>query len=329
MMKARLEILSPDDRVPADPSAGQEDPARIARGRAHWLPRLDAERSPRVGVALMLASCALLAAGDATAKWLSATFPVGQVICLRGVIILVLLTAICGPQAITALRPRHPVGQMWRALFFVAATFLMIWSFKLLPLPTVSAISFTAPIIMTALAPVMLRETVGWRRWLAVVAGFIGVLVIVAPQDGRWDWIVLLPVGAALCGAMRDLLTRQIADKESTISVVFVAVAATVVVGALTLAQGWVTPGPTDLMLFVLLGVIHGTAFLMQVVAFRAAEAGLLAPFKYTLLIWSIIAGFLVWGHVPTLAMLAGAAIVIASGVYVWRREPKVIGPTG
>ena len=99
--------------------------------------------------------------------------------------------------------------------------------------------------------------------------------------------------------------------------------------GALTLAQGWVMPDAMDLMLFLMLGVIHGAAYLMQVVAFRAAEAGLLAPFKYTLLIWSIVAGFLVWGHMPTLLMLAGAAIVIASGLYVWRYEPREIGPNG
>ncbi len=313
-MKARIEALGSGDR---------------ARPAPNRLSALNAARSPSAGIALMLVSCTLLAAGDATAKWLSATFPVGQIICLRGIIILVLLAAVCGPHAVTELRPRHPLGQAWRAFFFVAATFLMIWSFKLLPLATVSAISFTAPLIMVALAPVMLAERIGWRRWTAVIAGFIGVLVIVAPQDGRWEPIMLLPIGAAICGALRDLLTRRIADKESTTSLVFVAVAATVAAGALTLAQGWVMPDAMDLMLFLMLGVIHGAAYLMQVVAFRAAEAGLLAPFKYTLLIWSIVAGFLVWGHMPTLLMLAGAAIVIASGLYVWRYEPREIGPNG
>ena len=110
-MKARIEALGSGDR---------------ARPAPNRLSALNAARSPSAGIALMLVSCTLLAAGDATAKWLSATFPVGQIICLRGIIILVLLAAVCGPHAVTELRPRHPLGQAWRAFFFVAATFLIV-----------------------------------------------------------------------------------------------------------------------------------------------------------------------------------------------------------
>jgi drug/metabolite transporter (DMT)-like permease len=294
-----------------------EPPQHPARG---WLSWLEQHRSARVGVLMLLASCGLLTVGDAAVKWLTVTYPIGQVICIRGLIILVCLIALHGASASTHLRPRHPGAQAWRALFFVASTFLMVWSFKLLPLPTVAAVSFTSPLIITALAPFVLGEHVGWRRWLAVCIGFLGVLVIVNPRAGV-DWVMLVPIAAAVCAAARDLATRSLAGRETSTSLVFIAMAATVVAGATTAPFGWVMPRASDWMLFLLLGAAHGAAYFLHVGAFRAAEAGLLAPFKYSLLLWAIVVAFLIWGHLPSVTMLAGAAIVIGSGIYIWQRE--------
>jgi drug/metabolite transporter (DMT)-like permease len=254
---------------------------------------------------------------------------VGEIIFLRGAVIIVLLLAITGRRAIREIQPRHPLAQAWRAFLFVAATFLTIWSLKLLPLPTVSAIGFTSPLIVMVLAPWLLGEVSGLRRWLATLVAFGGVLLIVDPLNGRWEWYVVLPVCAACVSALRDIATRQIASRESAVSVVFVAVAATLIGGAFTIPFRWVMPAAEDAGLFVVIGLAHGTAYLMQVPAFRLCEAPLLMPFKYSLLLWSIAFAFLVWGYLPSLIMLLGAAIVVGSGLYVWtddlatRKEPS------
>lgn len=278
-------------------------------------------RQKRVGIALMVASSGALAIGDATAKWLSTTYPVGEIIFLRGLIILALLVALRSPSGLAKLLPRNLTGQLRRAVFFVLSTFLMIWSLSLLPLPTVSAISFAAPIILTALAPWMLGEAVGLPRWLAVFAGFFGVLLIIAPLGPQWSWALLIPLAAAVSQALRDITTRQVVETETNESVVFVTVGATVLAGAPTLAFGWVNPSALDCGLFLFLGSVHGCAYLMQVGAFRVAEAAFLAPFKYSLLLWAIVAAFVVWGHIPDLAVLVGAGIIVCSGIAIWYRE--------
>ena len=278
-------------------------------------------RQRRTGIVLMVASNGLLATGDATAKWLSTTYPVGEIIFLRGMIILALLLVLQSRSGLAKLRPRDLTGQLRRAVLFVLATFLMIWALSLLPLPTVSAISFASPIIVTALAPWLLGEIVGRQRWVVVVVGFVGVLLIVAPFGASWSLALLIPLGAAVAMALRDIATRQVVETETSESVVFVTVGATVAAAAPTLPFGFVAPSAWDWGLFLLLGSAQGCAYLMQVGAFRAAEATFLAPFKYSLLIWAIAVAFVVWGHIPDLAVLVGAGIIVGSGIVIWCRE--------
>jgi drug/metabolite transporter (DMT)-like permease len=289
--------------------------------RTPLLEKITGSRSGQAGLLLMLGSCALLALGDTIAKWLSAAYPVGEIIFIRGLVIIVLLLVISGKRAISEIQPRHPLAQAWRAFLFVAATFLTIWSLKLLPLPMVSAIGFTSPLIVMALAPSLLGEAVGLQRWIATSVGFAGVLLIVNPLGAEWQWYLLLPLCAACASALRDIATRQIASRESGVSVVFIAVAATLIGAAFTIPFGWVVPAMGDTVLFLAIGLAHGTAYLMQVRAFRLSEAQLLMPFKYSLLLWSIVFAFAVWGYLPTLSMLLGAAIVMGSGLYVWAHE--------
>jgi drug/metabolite transporter (DMT)-like permease len=298
------------DHVPLDALALPDDAKEI--------------RQQRTGIALMVASNGLLAIGDATAKWLSATYPVGEIIFLRGLIILALLVALQSRSGLAKLKPGDLAGQLRRAIFFVLATFLMIWSLSLLPLPTVSAISFAAPIIVTALAPWLLGEIAGRQRWIAVVAGFLGVLLIAAPLGASWSFALLIPLAAAVAMALRDITTRQVVETETSESVVFVTVGATVLAAAPTLPFGFVAPSAWDWGLFLFLGAAQGCAYLMQVGAFRAAEAAFLAPFKYSLLIWAIVVAFVVWGHIPDLAVFVGAGIIVGSGIVIWYRE---VGP--
>jgi drug/metabolite transporter (DMT)-like permease len=274
------------------------------------------------GIALMLLSCIFLTVSDALSKLLTTTYPVGQVIFARSVVIIVIALSMCAFYGSGAsLKPRSVRNQLRRATYFVISTFLVNWSLKLLPLAVAHSILFATPIIMTALAPVLLGEKVGLSRWTAVTVGFLGVVLIIDPFHEGWTWISLVPLCAAFAAALRDLATREMAGNETTMSLLVFMAAATGIVGVMTAPFGWAVPNVEGLILMVAFGLTNATALWLQVLAYRAAEAGLLAPFKYSSILWSILLGFLLWNYVPTFGMLAGIAIVIGSGVYVLQRE--------
>jgi drug/metabolite transporter (DMT)-like permease len=274
------------------------------------------------GIALMLLSCVFLTTGDALSKLLTKTYAVGEIIFARSLVIFALVLAVAAWQgSFATLRPLSVRNQLRRAGYFVASTFLVNFSFMLLPLPVAHAILFAAPIFMTALAPALLAERVGLGRWAAVVVGFAGIVVIIDPLHESWEWTAVVPLAGALAGALRDLATREMAGRETTMSLLAFMAAATGVAGIFTMPFGWAMPSLPDLGLMLLFGLATSTALFLQVLAFRAAEAGLLAPFKYSSILWSITLGFLLWGYVPTLPMLVGIAIVVGSGLFILRRE--------
>lgn len=282
----------------------------------------DASFTQARGIGLMLLSCMFLTLSDAISKLLTATYAVGEIIFARSVVIIAIALAICAWQGTTAaLKPRSLRNQLRRAAYFVISTFLVNWSLKLLPLAIVHAILFASPIIMTALAPALLAEKVRLSSWAAVIIGFLGVLMIIDPLGQGWHWTSVVPLCAAFAAALRDLATREIAGAETTMSLLVFMAAATGVVGAMTAPFGWAMPDLIGLALMLAFGLTNAMALLLQVLAYRAAEAGLLAPFKYSSILWSILLGFLLWSYVPTPAMLAGIAVVIGSGLYILHRE--------
>lgn len=238
----------------------------------------------------MLLGCSLLTLNDATAKWLTTSYPVGEVVFFRGVVAVMLIVGFGWRHAgLSALRPRNLNGQLYRALLFVVSTFLFTLSIKLMPLPVVTAITFASPVIITALAPTMLKERVGWRRWTAVSVGFCGVLLVVDPLGSTIGWVAILPLACALAAAIRDITTRQLALTESTYSILFITAFVAAGVGLCTFPLGgWSWPSWLDLALFAFLGLSQVSAHALQVSAFRVAEATLLAPFKYSSLVWSL-----------------------------------------
>jgi len=271
----------------------------------------------------MVLGCAVLTLSDAGTKWLTDTYPVGEIIFLRSIMIIVLILCVSLRYGgLISLQPNDLAGQISRAALLAIASFLFILSLKFMALPVVTAITFASPIIMTALAQPLLKEQVGWRRWAAVCVGFAGVCLILDPAGAEWRWAALLPLGCALAAALRDIVTRQLVARESTLSILFITAALAAATGLCTLPLGgWAWPSAPDLVLFAALALFQATAHYLQVDAFRLTEAAVLAPFKYSAIIWSLLLGFAIWGHVPSLNMLAGATIVVASGIYIFRRE--------
>jgi drug/metabolite transporter (DMT)-like permease len=203
----------------------------------------------------------------------------------------------------------------------IFSTFGFVAGLSLLPLADAIALAFAGPLFLTILAASMLAEKVGWRRWSAVIAGFIGVLIMLRPGAGSFNWAALLPLGASLAGALRDIITRRISTTESSLATLHFATLMVVCVGLCTSPFGWQPLPAQDIGLLAIGGLLVGGAHFLLIETFRWAEASLVAPFKYSTLVWGIVFGFIIWGDIPATEVLSGAAVVVASGLYILRRE--------
>lgn len=266
----------------------------------------------------MVGGAALLTLSDASAKWLASDYPVGEVIAIRSLIVVVLLVALTAARgSFRELRVRNYSSQGMRAVLACASTFLFVAGISYLPLADAIAFAFVGPLFITALARPLLGERVGWKRWLAVLVGFVGVLAMVDPTGDSLRWAALLPLTAAMAGALRDVLTRRISVTETSSSILLTSNLMIVVVGGLAAALSWRVPNAQDMLLLGVSGVLVGTAHFLHIEAFRLAEATLVAPFKYTTLVWGTGVGFLIWGHIPGWGTLVGTALVVGSGLYI------------
>lgn len=291
-----------------------------------------AERfSPQVkGIAAMTTAALLLTLNDAVTKYLTQTYPVGQVIALRQVCaMLVIVPYIHWAAGWNAVRVVNRPGVALRALFFIATTGLIVLSFSLLPLAQVTAIAFSSPVFVVALSSLFLGERVGPRRWLAVLAGFLGVLVIVRPGGAGFETVLIVPVLAALASAFRDTVTRYLSRTENSIAILFWSMLAVIAAASFTALWGWkpVSPGAAAWLLAT--GVLNACAHFLIIDSLRLGDASLVSPFRYTSLVWAAILGFAVWGHIPDGWTFLGAAIIVAGGIYIVEREPRKSLDTG
>jgi len=283
--------------------------------------------APLRGIVCMLASVFILTLSDVLTKWLTAGYPPGQLICLRSLVILALVLAVSAPRRRwTGLRMRSPGAHFTRGVFACAGSFLFVLGIAHVPLANAMSIGFAGPLVITALAGPMLGEKVGWRRWSAVLVGFAGVLVILRPGPEGFHWAALVLLAGTLSGSLRDLVTRRISATESSTSLLLSTNLCMVAFGLLSVVQGWNMPGPRDAAMLVLSGALIGSGHYLQIEAFRHAEAGAVVPFRYTSLLWAMLAGWLVFGDVPAAGMLAGATLVIASGLFIFHRERRLGG---
>lgn len=274
----------------------------------------------------MVAGSAMITLNDALAKWLTASYPVGQILFLRGLFVgLPIIYLAWRAGGVQALKPHDIRGQIIRAALFVTSSTLFVYSVSIMALPTVVALSFTAPLFITALAPLILREHVGWRRWAAVTAGFLGVLFIVRPFQDDWHWQVLIPIVAALAGSLRDISTRRISAGDTSTSILLYSTIAVTGVGLMTWPLGWAPVAPFDAALLAIMGIAIGAAHYLFIEAFRLTEAALVAPFKYSSLIWAIVLGATIWGDVPDRWALLGSGIILGSGIYILHREMRTL----
>lgn len=283
---------------------------------------LSGSSHPVKGILLIIAGGALLTVNDAVMKWLTGAYPTGQIMFLRGIFAYIPIAFfVWQAGGIRRLRIVSYRGQAARALLVIFGTFCFVTGLSYLPLADMIAITFAGPLFVTALASTVLKEVVGWRRWTAVFVGFIGVLIIIRPAGEAMQWAALLPLAASFTGAVRDVITRYIAVGEQSASMLLVTTTAVCLAGLATAPFGWAPLMTDDLWFFLLSGVLLGGAHFFMIEAFRYAEAALVAPFKYSSMIWAIALGFVVWGDTPDQWTITGCVVVIASGLYIFKRE--------
>ena len=276
------------------------------------------------GIAYMVLALLLLTLADAATKWLGDTLPVWQIVCLRAVFIFIpvgILVARTG--GVASLRVHDRRGLSIRVFYYIGSTTLIATSMILLPLADAATLLFAGPLFVTALAPFMLGEHIGWRRWCAVLVGFIGVVIMLRPTPEAMQPLALVPIVAALFSTFRDIATRRISATETTNAIMVWSTLGLVIAGLLTIPFGWVAVGWIDLSLLAFAGILGGIAHILMVEAFRVAEAALVSPFKYSAVIWAVALGYFIWGTVPDQFILVGGSFVIASGLYILHRETR------
>jgi drug/metabolite transporter (DMT)-like permease len=270
----------------------------------------------------MVVGMALLTLNNAFLKTLTSDYPPGQLIALRAAFVFIPIALIAWRNdGLESLKINSIGGQSIRAGFLVATQFLMVTSLGLLPLADVTALSFSGPLVITALAGPMLGEQVGWRRWAAVVVGFSGVLIMVRPDPEIFRIAALLPILAASSGALRDLVTRRISTGESSIAILCFSTSAVLLAGLVSMLFDHVPLNMADLPLLAVAGCLQGAAHFILIEAFRHGEAAVIAPFKYTALPWAAVFGFLLFGQIPDIWIITGAMPVICAGLYIVHRE--------
>ena len=276
---------------------------------------------PMRGIALSLTATLLFAIADTIAKFLSTGLPIIQINWVRYVIFLGLALILARNTPVRALWPATPWLQVLRACCVIGSSVLFVFGIRSMTMAQATTISFLSPLLITILSIPLLGETVGLRRWAAVGAGMVGMLIVARPGLDGFEPAALFGVASATFWSVALIITRKMsATDPPTTTVLWSAGLGTMLLSvALPFELAWPTPLQWGLM--VALGVLASAGQWLVILAYRHAPASVLAPFVYSQLVWATITGYLVFASLPDRWTLVGAAIIIASGLYTAHRE--------
>ena len=273
---------------------------------------------------MMLLGILLFSLNDVLGKWLVATYSVGQVLMIRSAAALVVLMPFLWQIGWRPLVQVERSGmQALRVLLSSVEVYAFYFAVSYLPLADVMTFWLAAPIYVAALSPFMLGEKVGWRRWTAIFIGFCGVIVALEPSAATLTAPALISIFGSFCFAFMMLSGRALRGTPD-ITLVFWQTIGAGLLGLATAPFGWVTPSGFDFSLLAFLGVVALLAHVCVNRSLKLADAATVTPFQYTLLVWAVVFGWLVFGDIPRTAMLAGAAIIVAAGLFIFFRERRL-----
>jgi len=285
----------------------------------------DSSRNRLTGIGLISLTYLCFALLDGSAKWLVQSVPVLVVVWLRFLTHTLLASALLLPLRGAALvRTRHLRWHLLRGLMFCTMTGINFWALQYLLLTVTASIFFLVPILIALMSAPLLGERIDARRWIAILIGFAGVLVVVRPGSAAFHPAMLLSLANAVIYAAFNLMTRKLAAYDSPETIQYLpALVASVVLAPFALAA-WESPhGALEWSVLCLMGVFGGVGHYLLAMAHRYAPASTLAPFLYQQILYMAAFGYLVFGSVPDPAVWVGAAIVIASGLYLFSRERR------
>jgi drug/metabolite transporter (DMT)-like permease len=309
---AALKLDSAPLALPQE-NSGKAKPAKAAPARAD---------RPLRGIALLLLSSIFLGTSDATSKYLSATLPSIEIAWIRFLVFLVIMIPAMVPGSpLFALQTKRPVLQITRGMALLGSSLLFISGLRFLPIAEASATSFVSPLFVTALSIFFLGEKVGLRRWLATAVGLMGVLVVLRPGTSAFHPAAFFPVVSAFAWACCLILTRKMSGQERTMVTMAYASIVGFAILCMLVPFVWVVPTWHDLLFGTIIGLTSTAGQWIVVLAFRYADASVLAPFSYIQLLWVTLLGFLIFGEVPDVWTVVGAGIIVASGLYTAHRE--------
>jgi len=281
-------------------------------------------QNPRLGIALMCAGLAFFGFGEACVKTLAKDYEILQVVWARYTFhALVFLLIFSRSGIVSQMRTSRPFLHLARSVVLMLGTITFFTALIYLSLPEAVAINFAAPLLVTALSIPFLGEKVGRRRWAAIFVGFLGVLVIIRPGLGVMHWAAFLPLLTAICYACYQIMTRIAGRTEDTRTSLFWTSAVGVTVMSCIVPFFWKMPDAQAWIIMVATGGLFGFGHYLLIRAFEITPVSTLSPFHYTQIIWVTIISIIVFDQTPDEFSILGTTIVIASGLYIWRRETR------
>jgi len=282
-------------------------------------------KNPLVGIGLMILAMLIIPVMDGIAKDLSARYSITQITWARYFIhFSFMLPLVLLQFSLSTLLPKNPGLQVLRSSLLMCSTFLYFWAISLIPMADAITLIFIYPIIVTALSALILKEHVGVRRWLAVVAGLLGTCIVVRPGVLEIGLGTFLALGAGMTYGCYLIATRKLANSAPPlITLTFTALIGTIVFSALVPSY-WQTPSDTDLMLMLALGLLAALGHYLIIKSFEYAQASVLAPYGYTEIITASLIGYFAFGDFPDSYTWMGVSIIVASGIYISVRERHI-----
>jgi len=267
----------------------------------------------------------MITTNDAIVKHITQVFNVGQIMFLRGALICIIFASVMTlrRQPVFSRRTLHR-WNLLRALFELGATLAFLTGLSMLPIAVASTLGFASPIFLALLAATILKENVTLDRWIVILIGFGGVMLITNPFSETASWAVIFPIICAFFVALRDIAIRYVPNDIPSSQVAFTNAWIVMLGGGIySIYQGW---GEADLqwyLWFIGLGAVLYCGYLFLIIGSRIGELSFISPFKYISILIAIIYGYLIWGDKPTLTMLAGASVIVVSGIMLVSSEKR------
>lgn len=268
------------------------------------------------GMLIYLLAILIISMMDASVKWLSHTYPIGQVVFFRVAFAFLPIGLLFYKNRIP-FRTQRPWLHLARGLVGVATIAAFFYSLRYLPLADTTALALTAPLFSIAMGVFILKEKVGWLHWGAGILGFMGVLFVMPPGEQSLQLMALLAVLAAFSFSVASVLTRILGRSDPPLLITFYSHVVMLVVACASLLVEWQTPPVEDLAVFFFIGITGGLGNYLIVVAFKYTPVSTIAPLEYTFIFWAGLFGFLLWADIPTLSAMLGMTLIVGSGLFL------------